>query len=82
MKRYVYLIIALILMLISFNFGWFFEGQSAIESAKQVLRGYDYQEARTTMMVWQRLHSILDVGCAVFLILFATTFFKKKEKHK
>lgn len=82
MKRYLYLTIAFILLFISFNFGWFFEGQSAIAAAKQVLNGYDYQEARTSMMLWQRIHSVLDVGAAVFLVLFATTFFKKREAHK
>jgi len=80
MKRYTYLTIAIILIVISYNFGWFFEGQSAIEAAKQVTTGYNFQEAKATYMFWQRIQSMVEVGSAIFLVLFATTFFKKNKQ--
>ena len=80
--RYIYLTIAIILAMISYNFGWFFEGQSAIQAAKQVTIGYDFQEAKASYMFWQRLQSMIEVASAIFLILFAITFFNKPKQTK
>ena len=62
MKKYIYLTLTIILGIISFNFNWFFDGQTAIEAAKQVLTGFNYQEAITEMIFWTRMQILTKLA--------------------
>jgi len=82
MKRYIYLTLTIIFGIIAFNFDWLFEGQSAIEAAKQVLTGFNYQEARAKMIFWERVQTATNVGFWVSLAFFISTFFNKKTTNE
>lgn len=80
MKKYIYLTLTIILGIISFNFNWFFDGQTAIEAAKQVLTGFNYQEAITEMIFWTRMQILTKLAFYLFLGLFIITLFNKQQK--
>jgi hypothetical protein len=82
MKKYIYLIIAIISYLAAFKFGWFFEGQEAVSSAKQLLTGDGYLEGRATSQFWGFLHNLLKVSFYVFSTAFIITFLSKKHENK
>jgi hypothetical protein len=82
MKTYIYATLAIILGVISFNFQWFFDGQTAIAATKQVLTGFDYQAARTEMAFWGTIKSAVNVGFWVSVVFFITSFFPRKQTDK
>jgi hypothetical protein len=80
MKKYIYLALAITLTVIGFNFGWYFEGESAIAAANQVLTGFDYQAARAEYRFWQTVHTAVNVGAVIFFGLFVVQILKTKKK--
>lgn len=80
MKRYIFLILAVIFSAITYRLGWVMEGQEAISAAQQVTRGFDYVQARAGMEFWKTMQSIAQIGGGIFFILFALTFLKINNK--
>lgn len=80
MTKYIYLTIAVLLTIISFNFGWFFEGEAAIAASKQVLKGFDYQAARAEYQFWQTTQIAVNVAAVLFYGLFIVQILKTKTK--
>jgi hypothetical protein len=82
MKRYIYLTLTVILLTVSWNFDWFFAGQTAIEAVKQVKTGFDYQQGVAMVKFWTGVKTIIDIASAVFFLLFIFTLKPKTNKDE